>query len=436
MLRVVAVMLVALHLAHGNDMIATQGGCGAAGISVVELVATADASVSEQAPDTNSGGRKLLTLRKGQEPGRDEESFILFDITSVPISSLGTAQLSFEVAGAQKGIQGLRPTHMEEFPFEVREVALESHWSEYGLTWGTKPTTMQIAVHSVSMTNLAPTTTRPEGYLITVDVTKEVKAALARGAADRRIGFELRVKATEPIYAAATLYSREDGIGAPPTLTLVDGTCKERHSGAQAMQQGGGEFHKIPASMDTFVRSGPWMDQNFGREPLLYLHNGEGQDNYASYVQFPITEALRDSSRYDMVARAEIKLLKWQGTSSEVVEDIVVHHVSDRWDEHGMTATAVPAVSGASLDHCTKGASLSPEDPYLVIDITDYIVPAIQVGDLSFTIRLTRAGGTEPLKGIAPLAFYAKESGPSAPVLLVHKLPKAGNAPPADQDLW
>ena len=25
-----------------------------------------------EAPDTNSGGRKLLTLRKGQEPGRDE----------------------------------------------------------------------------------------------------------------------------------------------------------------------------------------------------------------------------------------------------------------------------------------------------------------------------------------------------------------------------
>ena len=383
---------------------------------------------------------------------RLQEAFLLFDLSGIRVGSLSTATLSLEVWGGQKGIEGLRAGHMEDLPLKVGVVDTgAAPWTELGLRWGNRPQAQPVVKPHIQPR--LQVSSHGHSLMLDIDVTREVAALLMmnEASAPRRLGLKLWLDIPHgSSLTVASFYSREDGIGQAPSLTLRDKICT---GDVQVARHGGEEFHRIAASGDATVRGGPWGSHNFGRERILSLHAGGGKDEFESFIQFDLPATFFDPHAPPrQLGRAEIKLHKWRMTPEHEVDDIKVHMVKEAWREDDITSTRTPQV-GFNVLYCNKGAKLMPQDMYLNLDVTDEVQEALQEGRRSFSIRLSRQEGKHALQGTAPISFYSRENRDKAPTLNLQvliapdatatggqKLPGEGGGQaagaPEHHDLW
>lgn len=414
------------------------GDCPSKGDSF-RLVANQDASVSEKASSSSFGHGKVLNLDAGGAPGTEQISYVMFDLTGVRLGSLGSSTLSFEVWGAQRGIEGLRPGHVEDLPLQIRKME-DSSWSEGSLTWNTRPKQGTI-IAKPGIEGSVAVTAAGQALILSIDVTSEVGQTLMQGdgRSVKKLVFELSLKVDSGSHTVAGLYSREDGLARQPLLDITDERCLETH---HQQSSGSHVFHQIEASEDSTVRGGAWSTVNLGRETLLSIHNGGGGDSYSSYIKFNIPDSLRNTKGMQ-IGRAEVRINKWRATPEHEADDIKVHMVHESFDEYSITDATKPKPGWAVL-YCNKGALLMPNDMYLKIDLTDEFNDALKQSRRSFMIRLSRQEGKQALAGTAPLAFYSRESMTRGPVLSVQMLRLDGSSGDMDRgeysgstsDLW
>jgi len=386
----------------------------------IHLIASQDATVSQKSPHQSFGHTKTLQLDAGGEDGTDQLAYIGFDLTGLRLGSLGSCTLSLEVWGAQRGLEGLRPGHVEDLPLKVRTapVGFGASFSEGSLTWSNRPVRGLTELARPHRNASVAVTAAGQALILSLDVTTEVGQALMAGGSTARkhLIFELSLEAGAGSHNVAGFYSREDRMGMSPTLRITDESCRETW---QSRRAGGEVFHQIQVAEDATVRGGAWSTVNHGHEPLLSIHNGGGKDEYRSYIKFMIPEALRNPKGFQL-GRAEVRINKWRGTPEHEADDIKVNMVHESFDEDTVTSSNAPKAGWAVL-YCNKGAILMPNDMYVKIDLTDEFHEALKQSRRSFMIQLSRKEGKQALAGTAPLAFHSKESG-NGPSLSVQML--------------
>ena len=256
----------------------------------------------------------------------------------------------------------LQPSKVSADNAVVQLYAVDSDWSESGLTWNNQP----------SLGSLLETFTVNQSDVdnaISIDVTDYVNEAKD---SEGMVSFAFVRPSDEG--SIVSFYSKESSNGA--TLEGVSSSTPEPE-----FWETTGE---VIAEKDAYVRGGSYASNNYGTADVLQLKNANSKNTREIYTQFDVS-AVAASSQVDLVL--PIASNSGEGT-------VELHKVSnDSWSESGLTWNNKPSTSGLietfTIDSNNNGNEL-------LIDVTDY-VQSEGDGVVSFALVRT-SGGSSVIK--------------------------------------